>query len=72
MTLKKITELIKALENIIEENIKIFALSETQQNEMFNRVLKYLLSKSKLVNTLSEDTIEYVYIVEPIKNLIKD
>lgn len=71
-TLKKITELIKALENIIEENIKIFALSDIQRNEMFNKVLEYLLSKSKLIETLSEDTIEYVYVVEPIKNLIKE
>ena len=71
VTLKKITELIKALENIIEENVKIFALSEIQKDEMFNKVLNHLLSKSRLVENLSEDTIENVYIVEPIKNLIR-
>jgi len=72
VTLKKITELIKALETIIDENVRIFALSDKQKNDMFNSILDHLLKNSKLVGKLSEDTIEYVYIVEPIKNLIKD
>jgi len=72
VTLKKITELIKALESIIEENVAIFALSENQKNEMFRIALEHVLDKSKLVKTLSPDTIEYVYVVEPIKNLLNN
>jgi len=71
-TLKKITELIKALESIIKENVEIFALSENQKDEMFKIALKHVLDNSKLIKTLSPETIEYVYVVEPIKNLLNN
>jgi transcriptional regulator with XRE-family HTH domain len=71
-TLKQISELIKALESIIVENVEIFALSDKQKDEMFNKVLEHVINKSKLIKTLSKDTIEYVYVVEPIKNLLRN
>ncbi len=69
ITLKKLTELIKALEGIIDENISVFALSDIQKSKMFNKILDYVLLKTKVMEKVSGDTLESVYILEPIKNL---
>ena len=71
-TINKLNGLISALENIIKENIEIFALGESQKQKMFNIALQHILNRSELAKSLSIDTIENVYVVDPIKNLLND